>query len=244
MIPKRCALVVDDDKTMVKTLADVLQLQGWDVSTAHSGNEAVKAAAARAFDVVLMDIKMPGMDGVDAFKAMKASRPSVKVVLMTAYAAQDRIAEAEREGVMRVLPKPVNLAVLLDLLGSTLRTDEPILVIDSDAAFLKTLSDVLQLRGYETVVAQNLDQATRLMAERRPVAVLLHMHLRSATAREAVLAVHHVNPDVALIVYSGRPEAEAEMERVLPAHWIHAYLQKPFAIDQVTGVLDAVRNDC
>ena len=88
---------------MVKTLADVLQLQGWNVSTAHSGIEAVHAASTRLFDVVLMDIKMPGMDGVDAFKAMKARNPGLKVVLMTAYAAQERIAEAEREGVTRVL---------------------------------------------------------------------------------------------------------------------------------------------
>jgi DNA-binding NtrC family response regulator len=240
---KRRALVVDDDRLMVKTLADVLALKGWEVSAAYSGRDAVQAALTSAFDVVLMDIKMPGMDGVDAFRAIKAQRPDVKVVLMTAYATQDRIAEAEREGVICVLPKPVNVATLLDLLGSSLRKDEPILVIDSDAAFLKTLSEVLRLRGYETVVAQNLDEATRLMAERRPVAVLLHMHLVSATAREAVLAVHHVSPDVALILYSGRPGAADEMERALPMDWIYAYLQKPFAIDQVTGVLDAARND-
>lgn len=240
---KRRALVVDDDRLMVKTLADVLQFQGWEVSMAYSGSEAVHAASTCAFDVVLMDIKMPGMDGVDAFKAIKAQCPGVKVVLMTAYAAQDRIAEAEREGVMCVLPKPVNLALLSDLLESSLRKDQPILVIDSDATFLKTISEVLRLRGYEIVVAQNLEQATRLMAERRPVAVLLHMHLGSATAREAVLAVHDVGPNVALILYSGQPGAAEEMGSALPADWIHAYLQKPFAIDEVTGVLDAVHDD-
>ena len=239
----RRALVVDDDRSMVKTLTDVLRYKGWEVSTAYSGGEAIDAASTGTFDVVLMDIKMPGIDGVDAFKAIKAKRPGLRVVLMTAYAAQDRVAEAEREGVVRVLSKPVNLSVLLELLDASLRRRHPVLLIDSDSAFLKTLSDVLRLRGYETVVAESLAQATRLMAAERPVAVLLHMHLKCATAREAVVAVHELSPAVALILYSGQEGAAEEIERALPANWIHAYLQKPFAVDQVTGVLDAVRSD-
>jgi DNA-binding NtrC family response regulator len=232
--------VVDDDQTMVKTLSDVLRYKGWEVSGAYSGREAIDAASKERFDIVLMDIKMPGIDGVDAFKAIKAKHPDVRVVLMTAYAAQDRIAEAEREGVLRILSKPVSMPVLLDVLSVSLRQRQPILLVDSDSAFLKTLSEVLRLRGYETVVAENLAQATRLMAQQRPMAVLLHMHLGRATATEAVIAVHEISPAVALILYSGRPGAAEEVERALPASWIHAYLQKPFVIDQVTGVLDAV----
>ena len=240
---KRRALVVDDDKTMVKTLSDVLQFKGWDVSTAYSGHEAVDAVASApaGFDVVLMDVKMPGMDGVDAFKAIKAKDPSVPVVLMTAYAAQDRIAEAEREGVLRVLSKPVNMTALLELLASSRRHAQPVLLIDHDQTFLKTLSGVLRLSGYETVIAQNLEDAIRLMATRRPLAVLLHMHMGSVSARDAVVAVHEMSPAVRLVLYSGRPGAEAELEAALPANWVHAYLQKPFAIDEVTGVLDAAR---
>jgi DNA-binding NtrC family response regulator len=239
----RRALIVDDDKSMVKTLSDVLQFKGWEVATAYSGSEAVAAASARPFDVVLMDIKMPGMDGVDAFKAIKAKRPGIKVVLMTAYAAQDRVAEAEREGVLRVLPKPVNIGSLLDLLASSLNNNKPVLLVDSDAVFLKTLSEVLRLRGFETILAQNVEQAKRLMAERKPRAVLLHLRLGTASAREAIIAVHDISPSVALILYSGEPGAVEEAALGVPLSWIHAYLQKPFAVDQITGVLNAVRTD-
>lgn len=242
MTRRHRALVVDDDRTMVKTLADVLQMNGWEVTTAYSGTEAVEAAARTPFDVVLMDIKMPGMDGVEAFKAIKARQPDVKVVLMTAYAAQDRIQDAEREGVTRVLPKPLNLPMLLELLDRSARDRQPILLIDNDAAFLKTLSDVLRLRGYETVIAESLDAAIRLMETRRPVAVLLHMHLSSATTRDAVSAVRDSSPAAALILYSGKPGALDELEQVLPKQWVYRYLQKPFAVEELTGVLDAVRD--
>ena len=242
MTPPRRALIVDDDRAMVRTLSDVLELKGWEVRGAYSGAAAVEADAREPFDVVLMDVKMPGMDGVDAFKAIKKARPGTRVVLMTAYAARDRILEAEREGVMRVLPKPVDIGELLSLLGNALQQEQPVLLVDHDAAFLKTLSDVLRMRGIETIIAQNLDHATSLMAAQRPIAVLLHMHMNSTSPSEAVARVHEAGPDSALIVYSGRPHAAQEAALALPANWIHAYLQKPFDLDAVTGVLDEIRN--
>jgi DNA-binding NtrC family response regulator len=238
----RRALVVDDDRAMVKTLSDVLAYKGWEVRGAYSGAAAVQAAKTEPFDVVLMDIKMPGMDGVDAFKAIKAARPGTRVVLMTAYAARERVVEAEREGVLRVLPKPVDIAELLSVLGGELGRQNPVLLVDTDAVFLKTLSEVLHLRGFETVIAENLEHATRLMTAQRPIAVLLHMHLNATPPGEAVSKVHEAGPEAALIVYSGKPYAAAEAALVVPRDWIHAYLQKPFAIDDVTVVLDEIRN--
>src|SRR5258708_13677781 len=86
----RRVLVVDDDRFMVRTLSDVLRLRGWEVGRAHSGAEAVELVSGRAFDVVLMDVKMPGMDGVAAFKAMSAFIPDIRVLLMTAYSPHPR----------------------------------------------------------------------------------------------------------------------------------------------------------
>jgi DNA-binding NtrC family response regulator len=236
------ALIVDDDRLMARTLAEILELQGWSVQQAHDGREAVATATREAFDVVLMDIKMPEMDGVDAFKAMKAARPGIKVILMTAYAREDRILEAERNGVVRVMAKPVSIPALLTLVAETIDDKRPVLLIDQDEAFLRSLTDVLSLRGFEVVVADDLEHAIALLSEQRPVAVLLHMHLDHTTVREAVLAVHEASPAVALILYSGREGAAEEVGSALPQEWVHAYLQKPFAVDQVTGVLDAIRS--
>jgi two-component system, NtrC family, response regulator HydG len=237
----RRVLVVDDDRFMVKTLADVLRLKGWDVTTAYNGQDAVaRLADAGVFDFVIMDVRMPGMDGVSAFRAMKRLQPDVRVVLMTAYAAHDLLGEAQRAGVLRIMPKPVDLEGLMSMLTGTLSRNEPVLIVDGDVAFLRTLSDTLRLTGYQTVTATTLAQALQFMTDRRPGAVLLHMHLGTTEPRDAVVAVHDVSPTVALVLYSGRPGAVDEMHRHIPGEWIHAYLQKPFAVDQLAGVLSAV----
>ncbi|HEX7937450.1 MAG TPA: response regulator [Gemmatimonadaceae bacterium] len=238
---KRRALVVDDDRSLVKTLSDVLALKGWDVTTATNGTAAVNAVAQGAFDIVLMDFKMPGMDGMSAFKAIKALRPTMRVVLMSAYLAHDVVAEAEREGVMRVMSKPVDLSVLLQLLATSLTRQRPILLIDSDAAFLRSLADVLALRGFDAVTASSLDQAVRILAERTPAAVLLHLHLGDQhEARETVAKLHATAPAAALVVYSGQPGTRAEALEGLQPDWVYAYLQKPFAVEQITGVLNGI----
>jgi DNA-binding NtrC family response regulator len=236
----RRVLVVDDDPFMVKTLTDVLQLSGWDVDSASSGLQAIAAVAEHEFDAILMDVKMPGIDGVTAFKAMKARRPDARVFLMTAYAAHDLLAEAEREGVSRILPKPVNVPVLLGLLTQSVARQRPILVVDSDAVFLQTLADVLTLRGFPTVTARTLEQAMHLMSDKHPRAVLLHIHLGAVQPEDAITAVHLAGPASSLIVYSGLPDGEESIPDALPREWIHAYLQKPFAVEHITGVLDAI----
>ena len=236
-------LVVDDDHDMAKTLSEILQLQGWQVSVAHDGLEAVRAFEAQPFDAVLMDVRMPVMNGVAAFKAMKALRPDVKVVLMTAFAAQEMLADAEENGVLRILSKPVDIRSLLALLAGTLARKGPVLLIDDDRAFLRTLSEVLELRGFETVVASSLDQAVARMEEQRPAAILLHMHLGPTSAREAVLAVAGSSAEAPLILYSGQPGARNEIDGDVPEDLVHAYLQKPFAIEKVAGVLSEVVGD-
>lgn len=236
------ALVVDDDRSMVQTLSDVLELKGWAVRPAYSGASAVQAAIEEDFDVVLMDVKMPGIDGVDAFKAMKQLRPNIRVILMTAYAAPERLNEAQQAGVMRVLSKPVNIGELLDMLSRQLDSEQPVLLIDHDIAFLDNLAQVLRSQGFDVATARDLSHASRLLTKRRPLAVLLHLDIGENNIRDAVAAVHSANPAVAIILYSEQQGADAEVDRVIPREWVHAYLQKPFDIDDVTRVLEELRD--
>ena len=114
----RRILVVDDDHAMVRTLRDILTLQGWETEGAYSGEEAVQAACTHRYPVVLMDIKMPGMDGVEAFKAIKQGcPPAPTVILMTAHSTAETLEEARLEGATHVLSKPIDLPSLMELLA-------------------------------------------------------------------------------------------------------------------------------
>ncbi|MEP7383201.1 MAG: response regulator [Gemmatimonadota bacterium] len=113
---RRRIAVVDDDGAMVDILYDILEMHGWEPIRAHDGAEAVEIVVRSPVDVVLMDIRMPRMNGVQALEAIKRRAPETKVVLCTASASQDLITRALESGVSRILRKPVDAEVLLAVL--------------------------------------------------------------------------------------------------------------------------------
>ncbi len=111
-------LVVDDDVMMSQTLVDILNVKGYQASSANSGPAALTEIEKAAWDCVLSDIKMPEMNGVELFRAIREEKPQISMVLMTAYAHEELIAEALAEGATAALYKPLNIPELLDLLSS------------------------------------------------------------------------------------------------------------------------------
>jgi DNA-binding NtrC family response regulator len=234
----RRILVVDDDRTMVKTLCDVLKLHGWETEGVYSGEDAIEAVRHKTFTAVLMDIKMPGMDGVQALKLMRQERPDLRVLLMTAHATRDLILEAEREGAIRILPKPMGLQGLLQSLERTLRRSRSVLIVDDNQTYLQTLSDGLREKGFVTVEARSLDAAMRRLQAESPAAILLHLRIDNLQPKESVLAIRQVSPAVALILYSGHVPTLDITEASVPKDWVFAQLQKPFAVERLTALLD------
>lgn len=109
-------LVVDDDATGVETLSNILEIKGYQVEAAYRGMEALKKVERVNFDFVLLDLKLPDINGVEAFRKIKRVKDQVKVVIMTAYSLPHLIQEAKKEGVLAVLTKPLNIDELLSLL--------------------------------------------------------------------------------------------------------------------------------
>lgn len=233
----RRILVVDDDRHMVRTLTDIVRLQGWNPDGAYSGEEAVEAVRTQPYQVVLMDVKMAGINGVDAFKAMKALRPEIKVILMTAYTAADIIAEAERAGALKVLSKPVVLSGLLEMLEQTRKDQKPVLVVADDAAFLANLGQLLTAKGYLTLVADSLNDALVTLEEKSPAVVVLDLRLDGIKSDDSVVAIRRVSPGVALILCNGR-QCEADNPELLEGRLINASLQKPFPPARLIEILD------
>ena len=106
-------LIVDDDIGICQTLADILEAKGYQVDTATDGFQAIEKAREFAFDVVLMDIKMPRINGVETYKKMKKIDLNTKVIMITAYALEELIREAYKEGVLEVMHKPLEIDSLI-----------------------------------------------------------------------------------------------------------------------------------
>lgn len=99
-------LVVDDEENVRRLLAAVLKREGYEVVTAENGEEAVEIAKQSVPDLVLMDIRMPKMDGIAAFKAIREFRRDMTVILMTAYASVETAVNAMKTGAFDYIIKP------------------------------------------------------------------------------------------------------------------------------------------
>ncbi len=102
-------IVVDDDVAFADSLSDILQEKGFKTVAVNNGKEAIKAAKEIFFDVILMDIKMPVMDGVETYKKIKKISPQTVVMMMTAFSIEHIIKDALKEGAYRVLYKPLDI---------------------------------------------------------------------------------------------------------------------------------------
>ncbi len=100
-------LVVDDDVAAVESLREIFLREGFEVRTASSGEEGLEILRGEEFGVVLADLRMPGMDGMDLLRAVKALRPDTEVVIMTAFGTIERAVEAMREGAYDFVTKPL-----------------------------------------------------------------------------------------------------------------------------------------
>jgi CheY-like chemotaxis protein len=112
-------LVVDDEPGMRDTLVAILELQGYSVSSAPDGETAFAAVQDGAFDVVVMDIRMPGRDGVSVLEEM--GDPPPHVILMTAYAQEGRLRAAIAANAFAVVSKPFETRRMIGLVAEASR---------------------------------------------------------------------------------------------------------------------------
>ena len=234
----RRILIVDDNRSMVETLRDILGLRGWTCDVAYSGEEALERVEADEPRVVLMDIKMEGMNGVDTFRALRRRHPDLKVVLMTAYSAAGLVEEARREGVLEVLNKPIDPRALDALLERAVDTKGRVVVLEDHPAFLETLATAVAQSGYLVERAGSLEEALAILEDAAPAVVLMDMILPGTEPAQSVAAIRRVSPTSLFILYSGHPPALEEAMAAIPDAWVCACLHKPFEIDELLGILD------
>lgn len=118
-------LVVDDNQVMVKTLCDILKAKGYEAVIAYSGEEAVRKVQTDKPDCVLMDLKMPGIDGVKALELIREVAPVLPVLLFSAFVTEEQIKEAEQHGVAAVLPKPLDIQLFFCFLSHLEKGESP-----------------------------------------------------------------------------------------------------------------------
>lgn len=224
-------LVVDDDRAMVSTLGDVLLASGYEVELAHSGGEAVERAARTRPDCILMDIRMPDLDGVEAFRRIKRLSPASFVIFMTAYSSSSLVVEAQREGAVDVLPKPLDLERVLELIRKT-AARTPVLVVDDDPAFCRSLADALTAHHFDVNLAASADQALELFERDPRQVVVADMKLDGKTGLDVLQLVKQRNEEAVVILITGFAHLVEEMRRGLSLSAAACFI-KPLEVDEL-----------
>ena len=109
-------IIVDDEIELVETLVERLDLRGIFAKGVTNGSDAINAVRTESFDVVLLDVKMPSLNGLKVLKAIKADLPDQKVILLTGHGSRQDADEGIRLGAFDYLMKPVNIDALIAIL--------------------------------------------------------------------------------------------------------------------------------
>lgn len=115
-------LIVDDQFAIRMLLSEIFQGEGYQTFAAANGLEALELAQRERPDLVLLDMKIPGMDGLDILRKLKEKDPQVQVIMMTAYGELDMVKEARRMGAKAHFTKPFDIEELKALVGQCLRS--------------------------------------------------------------------------------------------------------------------------
>lgn len=203
--PSANILVVDDSEAICKALRDVLTMSGYTVRTAPSGERAMQILETAQMDLIISDLKMSGMSGIQLLKKVKEKTPSLPFVILTGYGDMDSVIEAMHSGVADYLKKPFTVDEVLKVAERELRRSKQmrVAVTPATAAAAPTLgpSDVYIFSPKD--VEQINSMLSELRAQTMAESVLLLEEAGYVIAAKGLLAEADL-PSLAALVVSGR----------------------------------------
>jgi len=228
-------LIVDDEENMRKTLSDILADEGYRVSSVATGEEAVELCLKVPHKVVLMDVRMPGINGVEAFRQIRRHQEGVRVILMSAYSVDELKTAALDEGAIAFLSKPLDLEKVVNLIGEV--KDTAILVVEDDEQTAELLRDNLKEQGYRVTIAKSSHDALEIVEQIRFDLVFLDANLPSMNGLELYLAIKKITPSAVAIMISDMEKEFEEIAREAVQRNAYTIVRKPLDIDHVLGLL-------
>lgn len=226
-------LIVDDEEGMRNTLRRIMMTKGFEVRVAMDGSEAISIAEEFRPQILLMDIRMPGMNGVEAFREIKTHCPDAVAIFMTAYSSSELSQEAIDEGAVEVLAKPLDIDTLCDLIRQP-SSFRPLLIVDDDEGFRISLKRVLTAEGFVVHMADGQDQALATFQQHPRCVALLDMKLNGGSGLQLLQRIRMLNQDAVVLLMTGFPDLESQMASGLRAGACCTFV-KPFDVDSLVA---------
>jgi len=234
-------LVVDDLRSIRLTLGGILEDKGHNVVTVENGYQAIEAVRGAHFDAIFMDIKMPGINGVQTFREVKKIDPKAAVIMMTAYSVEDLVKEALEDGAYAIVYKPFDIDRIIALIEELLHGKILILVIDNQFADRETLKGILEDKGYRVATARDGAEAIEMVKSRHYDIIFLDVRLPGMDGVATFEQVKKIDPQAAVIMMTGYTEEDLVKRAI--AQGAYTYIYKPFDAEKVIALVEDIAQE-
>ncbi len=234
-------LIVDDDIGMTETLSDILSDMDYNTDTVNEGYKAIDMIRKNSYDLVLLDIKMPVINGVETYKKIKDTIPSLKVIMMTAYSVEELVEEAINEGAFGIIYKPINIKNLLAIIEKLLKNIR-ILIVDDNSNFCEIFKDELEGMNYPTIVKYNGKQAMDYIKENSIDIIFIDVKMPGLNGLELYLAIKKLKPNLDTIIITGYQNETTVLHQIKMAFKkdLYACFYKPIKFQEVLSTIKEI----
>lgn len=239
----RTILIVDDNCALAENLKEIFEDEDFATEVAADGLSALAILENRDFTLVVTDIRMPGMSGVEMLKIIQRHWPWMSVIVMTAYSSDALLQEAAAAGALGVLSKPIDLEQMIGLVRRAAEPSAPVLLVEDERDLRVALAEcLLEIGGVMPHMAGDIATAERLAARCPFRVAIIDIRLPDGNGLEYGLRLQAQLGDQTTIIYITGFEQEIEdmlSERVSRSQI--RVLAKPFSpqalLDLVRGVI-------
>jgi DNA-binding NtrC family response regulator len=223
---------------MLLTLAANLELEGLEVETAASGQRAMELIREQSFDLVLSDVRMPKMNGVELFREIHKMHPKMPVILMTAFSMESLIDQAISEGAFTVLPKPFDVDQLLKMLLLVVRHPTA-LIIDGEQQEAQRAVQALQAIGLSAQAVFDEQSALQFVRNETVDVCVVDLVMAHSGNPPLLERLRHLRPALSFIAIAGHDVPEL-MRKIVAAGPV-AWLNRPVEVGALAQGISAAR---
>ena len=235
-------LIVDDEKIVRDFFKRLLAFLGVDAFDADSGACAVEMVGKEKFDLIFIDVRMPGLNGLDTYRQIRKIDPKVTVVMMTGYAVEEVLLEAKKEGAACHIHKPFDISEIKDIItkNSAERTGTPlkILVIDDEEVVLDFFSKFLGSKNLQFKSTTDSHEALELVKKEKFDLIFLDLVLKDSNGTKIYQDIKNLYPQANIVLMTGYSQRFAELKGKMD---IAGCLYKPFEVDSIVKFIEMAK---
>ena len=234
-------LLVDDEVDFLDVTARALSRRGFEVTIAEDGARALELIQEHHFEVLVLDVRMPGIDGPEVFRMVKRLAPTLPVLMLTGHGTIKQAFEISREGVFEYLTKPCELAKVARRACEASRVvaadaeSARVIVVDDDPEFASALSGTLTRRGFHVVTHTSAAEALRAINQEVFDVAIVDLVMPEMDGIEVLKRIKQAQATIEVVMLTGHPSVRQAIEGM--ADGAFDFLVKPPNIEALVAQL-------